>query len=74
MILRISDDARTRKGILRLRGELPEAEQEATRAAEELRGFLRRAQRIWTEIELPLELARTRVLLARTCSLLGEAK
>ena len=35
---------------------------------------LRRAQRIWTEIELPLELARTRVLLARTCSLLGEAK
>jgi len=35
---------------------------------------LRRAQRIWTETELPFELARTRVLLARAYSLLGEAE
>ena len=34
---------------------------------------LRRARRIWTEIELPFELARTRELLAQTYSLLGEA-
>ena len=33
---------------------------------------LRRAQRIWTEIELPFELARTRTLLARAYAALGE--
>jgi tetratricopeptide (TPR) repeat protein len=33
---------------------------------------LRRAQRIWTEIDLPFELARTRTLLARAHAALGE--
>jgi tetratricopeptide (TPR) repeat protein len=33
---------------------------------------LRRAQRIWSEIDLPFELARTRTLLSRTYSALGE--
>jgi tetratricopeptide (TPR) repeat protein len=35
---------------------------------------LRRAQRTWVEIELPFELARTRMLMARAYSLLGEAE
>jgi len=33
---------------------------------------LRQARRIWTEIELPFELARTRLLLSRAYSMLGE--
>jgi tetratricopeptide (TPR) repeat protein len=34
---------------------------------------LRRARRVWTEIDLPFELARTRVLLAQAYSALGQA-
>jgi tetratricopeptide (TPR) repeat protein len=40
--------------------------------AEEALNHLRRARRIWTEIDLPLELARTRQLLARAHSALGD--
>jgi len=39
--------------------------------AEEAINHLRRARRIWGEIELPFELARTRQLLSRAYSLLG---
>jgi Flp pilus assembly protein TadD len=35
---------------------------------------LRRARRIWTEIELPFELARTRLLLSRAYARLGETE
>jgi tetratricopeptide (TPR) repeat protein len=41
--------------------------------AEEALAHLRRAKRIWTEIDLPFELARTRRLLARAYSALGDA-
>jgi hypothetical protein len=35
---------------------------------------LQRAQQLWNEIELPYELARTRMLMARAYSLLGAAE
>jgi tetratricopeptide (TPR) repeat protein len=40
--------------------------------AEQAIVHLRHARRLWTEIELPFELARTRLLLARAYSMLGE--
>ncbi len=40
--------------------------------AEDALGHLRRARRIWTEIDLPFELARTRLLLSRAYSALGD--
>jgi tetratricopeptide (TPR) repeat protein len=40
--------------------------------AEDALAHLRRARRIWTEIDLPFELARTRLLLSRAYSALGD--
>jgi hypothetical protein len=40
--------------------------------AEDALFHLRRARRIWTEIDLPFELARTRLLLSRAYSALGD--
>jgi tRNA A-37 threonylcarbamoyl transferase component Bud32/tetratricopeptide (TPR) repeat protein len=40
--------------------------------AEQAIAHLRRARRIWTEIELPFELARARLLLSRAYAMLGE--
>jgi tetratricopeptide (TPR) repeat protein len=42
--------------------------------AEDALTHLRRARRIWSEIDLPFELARTRLLLARAYSALGNAE
>jgi tetratricopeptide (TPR) repeat protein len=50
------------------RGEVALAEGKA----EEALPHLRRAQRVWSEIDLPFELARTRTLLARAHAALGE--
>ena len=40
--------------------------------AEDALAHLRRARRIWTEIDLPFELARTRLLLSQAHSALGD--
>lgn len=41
-------------------------------SAEDALAHLRRARRIWTEIDLPFELARTRRLLSQAYSALGD--
>jgi ATP/maltotriose-dependent transcriptional regulator MalT len=51
------------------RGELSLARDNASSALADLR----RACRIWQELEAPFELARTRVLVARACAALGDA-
>ena len=58
---------------LRASAALARGEAELARGnAEAALPHLRRAQRIWTEIELPFELARTRTLLSQAYAALGE--